>query len=269
MKKVCSKCEGSYPATRKFFTSANNRSGLHANCKECLRKAGRLGVSKISENRRKRKVKDPCRERGKSLRQAMRERALKVNVPFDTDFFTASYLSKWLFEVKTCPCCGVELLQTYSFNRVVAKNSPSFDRVRPELGYVQGNVALICHRCNTLKSDFTLTDLQRMMDWVVAAQGTPQWQPPHGFMSVHLDTRHEVKVASYKEASEAIRSYWRGHRTKPMFHRNSKAGLVELDGEIIAFVSHDGRVWEGADRTTVGAKEIQVEQPAGPGVVAR
>lgn len=96
----------------------------------------------------------------------MKTRAQTAGVPFDDGLFTVDYLTEWLRTTKTCPCCGVELLQTYSFDRKVAKNSPSFDRLIPALGYVRGNVTLLCHRCNTLKSDMTVEYLERLLAWM-------------------------------------------------------------------------------------------------------
>jgi len=45
-------------------------------------------------------------------------------------------------------------------------NSPSIDRIVPALGYVRGNVALLCWRCNNLKRDATAAELQKVVDWM-------------------------------------------------------------------------------------------------------
>jgi hypothetical protein len=259
--KTCTKCKHPFPATSEFFTSSNqNADGLHSWCRTCLRERGRTQVPRISETRRKRKMSDPHKMRGQALRNGMRQHARQIGVPFDEDFFTAGYLAQWLRETKACPCCGVKLLQVYIEGmKSHAKNSPSFDRVRPDLGYVQGNVALICNWCNTLKRDCTLDELQRMVDWVRSAQTAPQWMPAPGKMRVCLDMRHEIEVSSFKEASEAI-LHWKGRRCRAEFQRNRRSGLILRDTTIIAFVTHDGRVWEGTDRDPDGKREIHVDQ---------
>jgi hypothetical protein len=45
-------------------------------------------------------------------------------------------------------------------------NSPSLDRIRPELGYVAGNVQVISHKANTMKSNATLEELQSLVSYL-------------------------------------------------------------------------------------------------------
>ncbi len=62
-----------------------------------------------------------------------------------------------------CPCCGI------AFERgtgVRCKASPSLDRIRPELGYVPGNIEIICGRCNSIKNDASPEELRRVADWL-------------------------------------------------------------------------------------------------------
>lgn len=51
-----------------------------------------------------------------------------------------------------CPILGIEL--NY-FSEVICDNSPSFDCVIPERGYVKGNVYVISQRANRIKNDGT------------------------------------------------------------------------------------------------------------------
>ncbi len=60
--------------------------------------------------------------------------------------------------VTHCPVLGVELTRG-SLGRVC---SPSLDRIVPSKGYVKGNVVIVSHRANRLKSDATLEELQLM-----------------------------------------------------------------------------------------------------------
>lgn len=85
---------------------------------------------------------------GRSYRLSMingaKERSKKYNLPFDLDESD--------FEVPThCPILGIELKigdkQGGNFN------SPSLDRIIPELGYVRGNVIVISKRANLIKTD--------------------------------------------------------------------------------------------------------------------
>lgn len=45
-------------------------------------------------------------------------------------------------------------------------NSPSLDKLIPDLGYVKGNVAVISWRANRFKSDGTLEEIRMIADWM-------------------------------------------------------------------------------------------------------
>lgn len=170
MIKICSKCRTPYPATREHFTTASqaagSKDGLHSWCKECLRKRGREQIPHMNEQRRGRTVLDPFRIRGQRLRNGMISRANERGLPFDRDYYTSERMTEMLRSTPTCPCCGVELLTTYSGLAKPLDNSPSIERVTPSLGYVQGNVALLCFRCNTIKRDASLAELERIVVWL-------------------------------------------------------------------------------------------------------
>jgi hypothetical protein len=48
--------------------------------------------------------------------------------------------------------------------------SPSLDRIVPEKGYVEGNIAIISQRANTLKQDASLDDLRNLVTWLEEIQ---------------------------------------------------------------------------------------------------
>lgn len=48
--------------------------------------------------------------------------------------------------------------------------TPSIDKIVPTLGYVKGNVCIICNRANRLKNDATLAELQSVVRYVVSQQ---------------------------------------------------------------------------------------------------
>ena len=47
-------------------------------------------------------------------------------------------------------------------------NGPQLDRIVPELGYVEGNVAFISHRANRIKDNGTMQDHYDIADWIWA-----------------------------------------------------------------------------------------------------
>jgi hypothetical protein len=63
-----------------------------------------------------------------------------------------------------CPVLGVELeyRRQLGNKKGPLPNSPSFDRVDPKVGYVPGNVIIISHKANVIKSNATVDELKRV-----------------------------------------------------------------------------------------------------------
>lgn len=62
-----------------------------------------------------------------------------------------------------CPSCGVAYesgIDAYSKG-----TARSVDRIDNDIGYVPGNVFIICRRCNTMKSNGTLEQLKSLVRW--------------------------------------------------------------------------------------------------------
>ncbi len=64
----------------------------------------------------------------------------------------------------TCPILGIPLIVTSG--KGMTDNSPSIDRIIPELGYVKGNVAVISNRANRFKSNATAREIRLLADWL-------------------------------------------------------------------------------------------------------
>jgi hypothetical protein len=59
-----------------------------------------------------------------------------------------------------CPVLGIPL------NKSHRNNWPSVDRLIPDLGYVRGNVAVISLRANRMKSNMSLSDLLKLLNYM-------------------------------------------------------------------------------------------------------
>ena len=99
---------------------------------------------------------------GYKMWQASKQRAQAKDIPHS---LTVEFVCRLYDETVVCPVlkCGIELK---SNNGIVASNSPSLDRLIPELGYVENNVNIICHGCNTIKQSATPERLKGVADWV-------------------------------------------------------------------------------------------------------
>jgi hypothetical protein len=67
---------------------------------------------------------------------------------------------------KFCPVLGIELNYNWSGDHRRDEAKATIDKVIPGLGYIPGNVFVISWRANKLKSDMTLDELQRIMNYI-------------------------------------------------------------------------------------------------------
>lgn len=84
-----------------------------------------------------------------------KSRALKKNIRFD---LSALYLYELYNFVLPLKCEVFENLNLNYYNQIAGqmKDSPSLDRIKPELGYTKGNVRIISHKFNAYCSDMDI-----------------------------------------------------------------------------------------------------------------
>jgi hypothetical protein len=88
--------------------------------------------------------------------QQAKHRAKKSGVPFNLTEADVSIPTH-------CPALGIPL---YPAEQTVGPNSPSLDRIRPELGYTRGNVIVLSHRANTIKQNASSEELLAVAHWL-------------------------------------------------------------------------------------------------------
>ena len=91
---------------------------------------------------------------------AIKCRARKSNHPFDLDLDDLQILER-------CPVLNIPLLD-WGDNGIhdTRDNSPSLDRLVPELGYIKSNVRVISQRANRIKHNATLEELKALCFWL-------------------------------------------------------------------------------------------------------
>lgn len=155
----CSKC-GDWLDLSSFSTrvSLSNNKDLNKRiptlyyreiCKNCS--LGQINVDKYcgKEVRREKHRIDPR----KVMLVNARKRAKDNNLPFDISYEDITIPT-------ICPLLGISISVG---NNVVSANSPTIDRLVPELGYTKGNVLVICHKANTCKGDLSLESLELLV----------------------------------------------------------------------------------------------------------
>jgi hypothetical protein len=87
-----------------------------------------------------------------------RTRAKKQNIPFSisVDYLLSVYPKDGL-----CPVFKIKM--EWAGDRI---NSPSLDRLSPEIGYIEGNVNWISWKANMIKSVGTASEHRTVADWI-------------------------------------------------------------------------------------------------------
>lgn len=95
--------------------------------------------------------------------QAAKYRAKRDSVPFTLTF-------EYLFSIAVDECPVFNTPFEWGASGMGAgktkRNAPTLDRVVPELGYIEGNVAFISHRANRLKDNGTMEEHYAIADWI-------------------------------------------------------------------------------------------------------
>lgn len=89
--------------------------------------------------------------------RGLMNRANRENIPFNLEFNDIDWPD-------VCPVFGCEL--DYTATGAPKFNSVSFDKIKPELGYVKGNVKVISYRANWLKQDSTIQQLESILAYM-------------------------------------------------------------------------------------------------------
>jgi hypothetical protein len=157
--KRCGACDIEKPVDQ----YSKRLDGLHSRCRDCQKTYNRHYYEKNRQvlicKQRERDRKNPearrARERSPEVRARrlicnVRYRARDAGLEFDVGFFSTSNIVRLLREARSCACCGEALSHGVGS---MHGSSPTIDRTIDELGYVRGNVAVVCRDCNSIKQN--------------------------------------------------------------------------------------------------------------------
>lgn len=181
--KKCNKCGTVKPLSDFYFT----RGKPFHHCKPChreqarqiraqpgyneyhraYRKANRPRLLELAREYRK---KHPEKSRAytqksrkvnpaRALYNAAKARAKKYGIVFSLDFADVVMPDR-------CPVLGIAFGQNTGRGMGAFADSPSLDRIIPNLGYVPGNVQVVSRLANTMKSNATPEQLLAFSEWV-------------------------------------------------------------------------------------------------------
>jgi hypothetical protein len=183
--KKCNKC-GALKDVSYFVKNKQCKDGYAGSCKECQNEYNRKWKQdnsvKLAAGRRKRyaetkgkevkarevarKAKYPLRVRCQVLRSGMRDRSNRKGIEFDSGHFTVDLLMRKMEENPYCQCCNKKLDLSFKADKKFNNDSPSMDRVNPDIGYTKENTAMLCWECNKHKQDATSEQLRRIADFI-------------------------------------------------------------------------------------------------------
>lgn len=92
------------------------------------------------------------------LLRAAKDRARKHGIPHTIT----------LEDIKIPPCCPIckKAMAAMPGSKGGGATSPSLDKIIPSKGYVTGNVAVICKKCNSMKGDASPELLRAMASYI-------------------------------------------------------------------------------------------------------
>jgi len=141
MIRKCSKCGLDKQLETEFSKCTQHESGYKAYCKPCF-----------NLYRSKRHARNPI----PVMLDAAKVRAKKQSVSF-------TLKPSDIVVPKLCPILGIPL--AVHAGKGGAPNSPSLDKIAPELGYIPGNVQVISSLANVMKSNASLEQMVNLGKW--------------------------------------------------------------------------------------------------------
>ena len=153
--KDCTSCNKTKPLSR-FSNNSHHKDKHSYFCKDCAKERTDDFKRKFPDRVAQYKA-DSNRKRGLDPIPTMlilaKRRAKKKGLLFNLEH-------KDINMPILCPVLGVTLKTGLG---KLAPESPSLDRINSSLGYVSGNVRIISHRANALKSNATILELTQII----------------------------------------------------------------------------------------------------------
>jgi hypothetical protein len=149
--KTCTRCKIEQNESN-FCKASRNSDGLNYWCNTCRKKYRKDHNDDRNKYMREFCKKDPIH----NMFRGAKNRARIKKIPF-------TIIKKDLFIPTHCPILGIPLQKN---KNISSDNSPSLDRIIPELGYVPGNILVMSKRANTIKSNGTLDEHEKIVKFL-------------------------------------------------------------------------------------------------------
>ena len=114
------------------------------------------GCYSTEVKKQKKKAPNPLLDLRKRLLNSAKVRANKDNLKFNIKIDDIIIPSK-------CPAIDIKI---YKAGKEATYNSPALDKIIPSKGYVKGNVAVISHRGNNLKTNMNVDEITKLVKYL-------------------------------------------------------------------------------------------------------
>jgi DNA-binding CsgD family transcriptional regulator len=147
--KPCSKC-GEWKPLTEFYKRKISKDRLEGLCKACSQ-----------HNNKKWCRQNPVDYYCSMMTAQAKRRAAQKGMEFS---LTPKYVKSIV--TKNCPVFGTPFHWEYGHGLGYNGSSPSLDRIDNSKGYVEGNVAIISRRANSIKSDATSEEIAKILAYM-------------------------------------------------------------------------------------------------------
>jgi hypothetical protein len=156
-KKQCTRCNEWKPI-EEFEKHKKSNQGRSGRCKDCATKRTTQWVGGTIENYLTRLVKSNRSNR--KFRTEKRNKRGKRPADFWTESCIAFefLMELWKEQNGRCAITGIEMTHLAGEGRT--QTNVSIDRIDSSIGYVEGNIQLVCKIVNVMKSELSLADLK-------------------------------------------------------------------------------------------------------------
>lgn len=158
--RVCTRCNEFKPWAE-YATYSKGTCGHRSDCKACARKRARDNIDYARQYNKRLRVEEPW----KVLFASSKRRNLEHLITLE-DVRVAYELTGGVCPVTGC-CRAFKLGEGTQGDRYA---SPSLDRIDSSLGYVPGNIWVICFECNSIKRHYTSDRLRLLAESIDSAR---------------------------------------------------------------------------------------------------
>lgn len=180
-KKICSPKKGCglEKDVSQFYRQGNGHNRI---CKECHKK---LYKESSTYNEQKRRQKKEYRLEIQTKKGYIKHMLIRAKKRAKTKGLKFNLTEEDIVIPDKCPILCIPIEYKYTGQRGgQTANSPSVDRIDNNKGYVKGNIRIISNKANALKSDMTIAQVKRLLNYMEGRDNEIEYEPNELSISV-------------------------------------------------------------------------------------